>query len=58
MAMCTQEEERIKDVNCGTLNYVRDNKKKKCQYQCQFSLKGKGQGSNATTASAKTAPSE
>ena len=28
MAMCVQEEERIKAANGGTINYVKDNKKK------------------------------
>jgi hypothetical protein len=28
MAMCVQEEERIKAANGGTLSYVKDNKKK------------------------------
>ena len=28
MAMCVQDEERIKAVNGGTINYVKDNKKK------------------------------
>jgi hypothetical protein len=26
--MCVQEEERIKVANCGTINYVKENKKK------------------------------
>ena len=29
MAMCVQEEERMKAANGGTINYVKDNKKKK-----------------------------
>jgi hypothetical protein len=28
MAMCAQEDDRIKVANCGTINYVKDNKKK------------------------------
>ena len=28
MAMCVQEEERMKAANGGTINYVKDNKKK------------------------------
>ncbi|XP_062209100.1 uncharacterized protein LOC133910878 [Phragmites australis] len=40
MAMCVQEEERIKAANGGTINYVKDNKKK--NYNANSSSKSKG----------------
>ena len=41
MAMCVQEEERMKAVNSGTINYVKDNKKKNNNVN---SSKSKGKG--------------
>ena len=40
--MCVQEEERMKVVNGGTINYVKDNKKKNTN--ANFSSKSKGKG--------------
>ena len=42
MAMCVQEEERIKAANGGTINYVKDNKKKNNNANSSSKLKGKG----------------
>ena len=41
MAMCVQEE-RMKATNCGSINYLKDNKKKNTN--ANFSLKSKGKG--------------
>ncbi|XP_062228357.1 uncharacterized protein LOC133926433 [Phragmites australis] len=42
MAMCVQEDERIKAANGGTINYVKDNKKN--NYNANSSSKSKGKG--------------
>ena len=42
MAMCVQEEERIKATNGGTINYVKDNKKKNNNANSFSKSKGKG----------------
>jgi len=42
MAMCVQEEERIKVANGGTLNYVRDNKRKNVNANATSPSKAKG----------------
>ena len=42
MAMCVQEEERMKAVNGGTINYQKDNKKKNTNGN--FSSKSKRKG--------------
>jgi len=41
MAMCVQEEERMKAANGGTINYLKDNKKKNTNTN---SSKSKGKG--------------
>ena len=41
MAMCVQEEERMKAANGGTINYLKDNKKKNTNAN---SSKSKGKG--------------
>ena len=41
MAMCVQEEERMKTANGGTINYLKDNKKKNTNTN---SSKSKGKG--------------
>ena len=40
--MCVQEEERIKAANGGTINYVKDNKKKNKNANSSSKSKGKG----------------
>ena len=42
MAMCVQEEERMKAANGGSINYLKDNKKKNTN--ANFSSKSKGKG--------------
>ena len=42
MAMCVQEEERMKAANGGIINYLKDNKKKNTN--ANFSSKSKGKG--------------
>ena len=42
MAMCMQEEERMKATNGGTINYVKDNKKKNTNANSSSKSKGKG----------------
>ena len=42
MAMCVQEEERMKAANGGTINYVKDNKKKNNNANSSSKSKGKG----------------
>jgi len=42
MVMCVQEEERIKATNGGTLNYVRDNKRKNVSANVSSPSKAKG----------------
>ena len=42
MAMCVQEEKRTKDDNSGTINYVKDNKKKNNNANSSSKSKGKG----------------
>ena len=42
MAMCVQEEERMKAANGGTINYMKDNKKQ--NNNANFSSKSKGKG--------------
>ena len=42
MAMCVQEEERMKAANGGTINYLKDNKKQ--NNNANFSSKSKGKG--------------
>jgi hypothetical protein len=44
MAMCVQEEERIKAINGGTLNFVKDNKKRHVNANANSPLKPKGKG--------------
>ena len=40
--MCVQEEERMKGANGGTINYVKDNKKKNNNANSSPKSKGKG----------------
>ena len=40
--MCVQEEERMKAANGGTINYVKDNKKKNINANSSSKSKGKG----------------
>ena len=42
MAMCVQEEERMKAANGGSINYLKDNKKQ--NNNANFSSKSKGKG--------------
>ena len=42
MAMCVQEEERMKVTNGGTINHVKDNKKKNNNANSSSKPKGKG----------------
>ena len=42
MAMCVQEEERMKATNGGTINYVKHNKKKNTNPNSSSKSKGKG----------------
>ena len=42
MAICVQEEERMKAANGGTINYVKDNKKKNNNAKSFSKSKGKG----------------
>jgi hypothetical protein len=44
MAMCVQEEERIKTVNGGTLSFIKDNKKKNVNVNANSPSKPKGKG--------------
>jgi hypothetical protein len=44
MAMCVQEEERIKTANGGTLNFVKDNKRKNINANANSPSKSKGKG--------------
>jgi hypothetical protein len=44
MAMCMQEEERIKIVNDGTLSFVKDNKRKNVNANVNSPSKPKGKG--------------
>jgi hypothetical protein len=44
MAMCVQEEERIKVANGGTLSFVKDNKKKNFNTNANSHSKPKGKG--------------
>jgi hypothetical protein len=42
MAMCVQEEERMKATNGGTLHYVKDNKKRNFNANADSTTKAKG----------------
>ena len=42
MAMCVQEEERMKAANGGSINYLKDNKKKNNNANSSSKSKGKG----------------
>jgi hypothetical protein len=44
MAMCVQEKERIKAANGGTLNFIKDNKRKNFNTNANSSSKPKGKG--------------
>jgi hypothetical protein len=44
MAMCVQEEERIKAANGGTLSFVKDNKRKNVNVNTNSPSKPKGKG--------------
>jgi hypothetical protein len=44
MAMCVQEEERIKATNGGTLSFVKDNKRKNVNVNANSPSKPKGKG--------------
>jgi hypothetical protein len=44
MAMCVQEEERIKAVNSGTLSFVKDNKRKNVNANANSPSKPKDKG--------------
>jgi hypothetical protein len=44
MAMCAQEEERIKAANDGTLSFVKDNKRKNFNANVNSPSKPKGKG--------------
>jgi hypothetical protein len=54
--MCVQEEDRLKAQNGGSLNYVKDNKKKELHSKQQwlsFKAIWKGKSSNAVSALAQ-----
>jgi hypothetical protein len=44
MAMCVQEEERIKAANGGTLSFVKDNKRKNVNVNANSHSKPKDKG--------------
>jgi hypothetical protein len=44
MAMCVQEEERIKAANGGTLSFVKDNKRNNINANANSPSKSKGKG--------------